>query len=99
MRRIDVVLDARCEADFPARRSAVVEIEMQDGRRLRCHQPHRKGDPEEPLTDAELTGKFFELTVPIIGRNAAEDLLADLWALERQPHVRFAAERPARAAK
>jgi 2-methylcitrate dehydratase PrpD len=99
MQRIDVVLDAGCEADFPARRSAVVEIEMQDGRRLRRHQPHRKGDPEEPLTDAELTGKFFELTVPIIGHNAAEDLLADLWSLERQPHVRFAAERPARAAE
>lgn len=99
MRRIDVVLDARCEADFPSRRSAVVEIEMKDGRRLRRHQPHRKGDPEEPLTDAELTGKFFELTVPIIGRNAAEDLLADLWALERQPHVRFAARRLARAAE
>ena len=92
MRRVDVVLDPQCEADFPGRRSAVVEIEMQDGRRLRRYQPHRKGDPEEPLTDAELTGKFFELASPVMGRPAADLLLAALWTLDRQPHVRFAVE-------
>jgi 2-methylcitrate dehydratase PrpD len=98
-KRPDVVFDARCEADFPARRSAVVEIEMKDSRRLRRYQPHRKGDPEEPLSDAELTGKFFELTTPVLGRKAAEGLLAALWSLERQPHVRFEAARLARAAE
>ncbi len=99
MQRVDVVLDARCEADFPGRRSANVEVEMQDGRRLRRYQPHRKGDPEEPLTDAELTGKFFELATPVIGRAEAERLLNDLWALERQPHLRFAAGALANAAE
>ena len=91
MQRVDVVLDARCEADFPHRRSADVEIELKDGRRLRRYQPHRKGDPEEPLTDAELEGKFFELATPVIGRAAADALLANLWSLDRQPHARFAA--------
>jgi 2-methylcitrate dehydratase PrpD len=91
MQRVDVVLDARCEADFPGRRSANVEIELRDGRRFRRYQPHRKGDPEEPLTDPELTAKFFELATPVLGRQSAEALLANLWTLERQPHVRFAA--------
>jgi 2-methylcitrate dehydratase PrpD len=99
MRRVDVVLDAQCEADFPSRRSAVVEIEMKDGRRLRHYQPTRKGDPEAPLSDAELTEKFFELAAPVIGRDTAQRLLGELWALDRQPHVRFAAERLARAAE
>jgi 2-methylcitrate dehydratase PrpD len=99
MQRIDVVLDAQCEADFPGRRSARVEIEMKDGSRLRRYQPFRKGDPEAPLNDAELTDKFFELAAPVIGRDAARRLLADLWALDRQPHVRFPAERLARAAE
>ncbi len=99
MQRVDVVLDARCEADFPGRRSATVEIELKDGRRLGRYQPHRKGDPEEPLTDAELTEKFFELATPVIGRTAAEALLANLWALDRQPHVRFAADALSRAAE
>jgi 2-methylcitrate dehydratase PrpD len=99
MQRIDVVLDPQCEADFPGRRSARVEIETKAGNRLRHYQPFRKGDPEAPLNDAELTDKFFELAAPVIGRDAAQRLLGELWALDRQPHVRFRAERLARAAE
>ena len=99
MQRVNVVLDPRCDADFPGRRSAVVEIAMQDGRRFSRYQPHRKGDPEDPLTDAELTGKYFELTNPVIGPVAAERLLVQLWGLERQPHVRFEAGTLAKAAE
>ncbi len=99
MQKVDVLVDAQCEADFPSRRSAVVEIEMTDGRRLRHYQPTRKGDPDAPLSDLELTEKFFELAGPAIGREAAEALIAQLWALDRQPHVRFAAAEIARAAE
>ncbi len=99
MQKIDVVVDAQCEADFPNRRSAVVEIEMQDGRRLRHYQPTRKGDPDAPLDDRELTAKFFELAGPAIGRAAAEALIAELWALDRLPHVRLLGDAVAQAAE
>ncbi|MCW3476685.1 MmgE/PrpD family protein [Limobrevibacterium gyesilva] len=99
MQRVDVVVDAQCEADFPGRRSAVVEIELNDGRRLRHYQPTRKGDPDAPLSDAELTGKFYELAGPAIGQEAAERLLAALWALDRRTDVRFAATGLGRAAE
>jgi len=45
-------------------------------------QPDRKGDPELPLSDAELEGKFLELVSPVIGDAPARAMLARLWALE-----------------
>jgi 2-methylcitrate dehydratase PrpD len=89
MQRVDVVLDPQCDADFPHRRSAVVEMELKDGRRLRHYQPTRKGDPDAPLTDAELEDKFFELAAPVIGRPAATALLDRLWHLDSQKDVIF----------
>ncbi len=82
MRRIDVTLDDGCDAAFPGRRSAVVEIETTDGRTRRHHQPTRKGDPEDPLSDRELADKFLELAGPAVGAAAAEALLGTLRALD-----------------
>jgi hypothetical protein len=42
----------------------------------------RKGDPEDPLTDADLDGKFVELAAPVIGDAAARAMLQQLWQLE-----------------
>jgi 2-methylcitrate dehydratase PrpD len=94
MGRIDVSVDAACADAFPGRRSAVMEIDLADGRTLRRRQPTRKGDPDDPLTDAELTAKFFELAVPAIGQPAAAALLERLWALDQQGDVDFLAAAP-----
>ncbi len=84
MQRVDMTIDPGCDAAFPGRRSATVEIETTDGRRLRHHQPTRKGDPEDPLSDRELAGKFMELAAPVTGEAAAETLLATLRTLDGQ---------------
>lgn len=99
MAKIDVALDPVCDAAFPGARSAMVEITLTDNRTLRHHQTTRHGDPDDPLSDAELTEKFFELTTPAVGRPAAEMLLAQLWAVESQDDVRFAPASLPRAAE
>jgi 2-methylcitrate dehydratase PrpD len=99
MQKVDVVLDPGCDAAFPGARSAVVEVTLTDNRTLRHHQTTRHGDPDDPLTDGELTDKFFELTVPAIGRPAAEALLGQLWQVDRLAEVRFAPESLAQAAE
>ena len=83
MRRVAMHVDASCEAAFPGHRAASVEIELKDGRRLSHHQPTRKGDPDAPLTDAELADKFSELVAPAIGSAGASALLATLGRTER----------------
>jgi 2-methylcitrate dehydratase PrpD len=78
MQRVEMSVDPACDAAFPGHRAATVEITMKDGRRLRHHQPTRKGDPDAPLTDADLAAKFLELAIPPIGDAAAHRLLATL---------------------
>jgi 2-methylcitrate dehydratase PrpD len=82
MDRIDVSLDAELDAAFPGRRAARVEIEWQDGARDSWLQPTRKGDPDAPLSDADLEAKFHELADPVIGAASAAALVGKLWRLE-----------------
>ena len=81
MQRISKSLNAEVDAAFPARRAARVTITLRDGRVLTHLQPDRKGDPELPLSDADLEGKLIELAGPVIGEAQARALLARVWAL------------------
>jgi len=81
MQRITKALDAEVDAGFPGRRAARVTITLHDGRVLTHLQPDRKGDPELPLSDADLEGKLLELAAPVIGEPEARALLARIWAL------------------
>ena len=87
MKRVELALDPAVDAAFPAQRSARVAIEARDGRRGELLQPTRKGDPDLPLSDAELDAKYLELAVPVIGDEKARRLLAKLWTLEREPRL------------
>jgi len=87
MQRVTMAVSPRCEADFPSRRSAEVTVALRDGRRFSHYQPTRKGDPDAPLTDAEVTAKYRELSEPVIGEDAADHLLVEILALDRQPQV------------
>ncbi|WP_418316145.1 MmgE/PrpD family protein [Piscinibacter sakaiensis] len=82
MKRITRTLDPAIDAAFPGRRGARVEITLHDGRRFTHVQSDRKGDPELPLSDAELGDKLIELASPAIGGEAAAALLARLWDLD-----------------
>jgi 2-methylcitrate dehydratase PrpD len=87
MRRIDVAIDPELDAAFPAQRAARIAIESRDGRRGEHLQPTRKGDPEAPLSDAELEHKYLELASPVLGEERARELLARLWRLEREAQL------------
>jgi 2-methylcitrate dehydratase PrpD len=84
MRRIDVVVDPALDASFPAQRAARVTIQAREGRRAEHLQPTRKGDPDAPLSDAELEDKYLELASPVLGEERARELLARLWRLESE---------------
>ena len=82
MRRVDVAVDAQLDAAFPAQRAARVAIEARDGRREEFLQPTRIGDPDAPLSDAQLDAKYLELAGPVLGEAKAKELLDRLWRLE-----------------
>jgi hypothetical protein len=61
-----------------------VAIVARDGREEELLQPMRIGDPEAPLSDAQLDEKYLELAVPVLGGAKARALLAKLWKLEAE---------------
>ena len=82
MRRITLVSDASLDAAFPGQRAARVTATLADGRQVEHFAPCRKGDPEAPLTDAEIDDKFDELAAPVLGSARAGELRSKLWRLE-----------------
>ena len=80
---INVTIDQQIDAQFPARRAARISVTTRSGGVFTHDQHTRKGDPDLPLTDAELDAKFTELTSPVLGTQSTEKLLQDLWRLEQ----------------
>ena len=82
MARIEFSVDEDLDRAFPGQRAARVSIETLDGRRSEHLQPTRKGDPDAPLSDEDLSDKFLELAGPILGEATARARLAQLWQLD-----------------
>ncbi|PLC49835.1 2-methylcitrate dehydratase [Pollutimonas subterranea] len=85
MTRMDLTVAPDLDAAFPGQRAARVMIRTADGRQAEYFQPTRKGDPEQPLTDDELSAKFMELAQPVVGEQRAKSILQALWTLESRP--------------
>ncbi len=74
MPRVHVAEDAALSAAYPGQRQAILRVELTDGTVLDHHQPTRKGDPDDPLSDAELSAKFDELAAVVLDADAAQRL-------------------------
>ncbi|MEQ8710072.1 MAG: MmgE/PrpD family protein [Rhodospirillales bacterium] len=98
MTRVRAEVDATADRLFPSTRSATVEITTRDGRVFSHHAPARRGDPEDPLSDQEVTDKLTDLAASVIGVPAARRLADQLWQLDRTPDLyRLFDEKPAAA--
>ncbi len=69
--KVKVLADPEIEALFPGLQRVRVEIATTDGRTLTRQLDYPKGDPRNPLTDAEIAGK---LTALAAGVATAEDV-------------------------
>ncbi|QYU70539.1 glycosyl transferase family protein [Leptolyngbya sp. 15MV] len=85
MPRVAISLDPDLADAYPKRRAARVAVTQRDGRALHRFQTTRKGDPDMPLTDAELSAKFRELATPSLGEQRANGLLQALWEGQTLP--------------
>lgn len=60
---------------LPDRRSAIVQVQLKDGRSLKETVYKSRGDPGLPLEEHELVEKFLSLASPVIGAKQAQDTL------------------------
>jgi 2-methylcitrate dehydratase PrpD len=86
--RIRAVPSAELTIARPARQ-AIIEIEMADGRKLAHRTTAVRGTPDNPMTQAQIDAKAFDLVVPVIGEGRARELVSRIAALETLQSVRL----------
>jgi 2-methylcitrate dehydratase PrpD len=86
-RRIELIPSKELSAAVPARQ-AIVEIECNDGRKLRHHAKAVRGTPDNPMTSKEIEDKALDLIAPITGQERAQKLVATVGQLDTLRSVR-----------
>lgn len=81
------VVDAECEAAYPALRSGVVDITLTDGRLLTRRIGDPRGESGNPLTDADLTQKFQANAQGVLSDAAVAQALQAIWAFDATSDV------------
>ncbi|OZI71569.1 MmgE/PrpD family protein [Bordetella genomosp. 12] len=96
MRKLQLVADPDLSAGFPKTRAARLTITTRSGAVLKHFSPYRKGDPESPLSDADLNDKFAELAGPVLGSERTQALCEAVWRMDGLSvrALRLAADRP-----
>jgi 2-methylcitrate dehydratase PrpD len=85
-RRTEVVVDPEINGQFPARTIARVTLYTARGP-FQTTVEYPRGNPENPLSDADLRAKFRSLTARVVGEESAGRLEAAVFELPRAPDV------------
>lgn len=74
MPRISVERAEDLAAEYPRKRMARLHLTLKDGRSLSQFQPSRRGDPDNPISRADLHAKYEELVSPVLPKAELERL-------------------------
>jgi 2-methylcitrate dehydratase len=83
LKKVEVVADPEIEKVFPALQRVVINITTADGRTLSKQLDYPKGDPRNPLTDAEIEEKYAALAEGVLSAKAQKKLKDAIWGLEK----------------
>lgn len=86
--RVELRLDERLESLCPGTLGAAVEITTTDGRRLGREVLHARGDPRNPLTEAEVEEKFHTLADRVLAPATVDRVVELVRGLDRQESIR-----------
>jgi 2-methylcitrate dehydratase len=82
LKKVEVVADPEIEKVFPALQRVIVNITTADGRTLSKQLDYPKGDPRNPLSDAEIEEKFRALADGVLSAKGQDKLIDAIWNLE-----------------
>ena len=84
-RKVQIKVDPICEEERLRlkNRAAVVTVVTTDGRRLEKRVQYSKGHPKNPFSNDELTAKFMDSVVPLLGPDRAQRIAEAVWNIER----------------
>jgi len=87
LNKVVVVADPEIEAVFPELQRVIVTITTTDGRELTKQLDFPKGDPRNPLSDAEIEEKFDALSSPSFSEEARQRIKDAVWNLENAASI------------
>lgn len=87
LRKVEVVADPEIEKLFPRLQRVVVKIRTSGGREFEKQLDYPKGDPRNPLTDAETEEKFAAVADPVMSKPAQQRVKDAVWNLEKLTSV------------
>jgi 2-methylcitrate dehydratase PrpD len=91
--KVDITEEPAYTAAYPGKQLCDVVIHLHDGRAVRGRCEVMKGEPANPHRPEEVEKKFYDLTVPVWGKERARRLYASLLRLESIADFRaFSAE-------
>ncbi len=77
----------RLRVEF-GQRHGIVEITLNDGRKLSHHTKAVRGTTDNPMTRPEVDEKGYHLMAPVLGKKRARALCDSIWNLERVRDLR-----------
>jgi 2-methylcitrate dehydratase PrpD len=80
--KVEVSADADLEKLYDEKWPAIVEVETLDGRIFQARRDIPKGEPEYPVSDAELRRKFMSLAQDAVSREKADEIWSMIFDLE-----------------
>jgi 2-methylcitrate dehydratase len=87
LRKVELVGDPTVDAAFPKLQKTIVHVRLATGETLTHQLDYPKGDPRNPLTDAEIEEKYLSLTEGILSSSSQKRLKESIWELERASSV------------
>ena len=87
LKKVEVVADPEIEKVFPALQRVIVNILTSDGSNYSKQLDYPKGDPRNPLTDAEIEEKFAALSDGVLSAGAQRKLKDAISNLEKVDSV------------
>ena len=87
LKKVEVVADPEIEKVFPALQRVIVNLTTTDGRSFTKQLDYPKGDPRNPLSDAEIDEKFSALADGVLTPAAQKKLKDAIWNLEKADSV------------
>ena len=82
LRKVEVVADPEIEKLFPALQRVAVAITTTGGKTFSKQLDYPKGDPRNPLSDAEIEQKFSALADGVLSRPQQKRVIEAVWKLE-----------------
>lgn len=85
--RVRIEIDEEIQKLYPNPRSMIVEIRDRKGNSASSRIDHAKGDPENPMTEAEILEKFRDVTADVLQPEMAERIIAAAQTIESREEI------------